>query len=218
MSNSMKRLVVLISGSGSNLQALIDTLHAEPSLPATLVAVVSNRADAYGLERAKQAHIAHEVVDHKAFASREAFDATLQARIDHYQPDYVLLAGFMRILTPAFVAHYEGRLLNIHPSLLPHYKGTHTHERVLADGQAKHGASVHFVTAELDGGPVIMQATIPVLANDTPDTLAQRLLIQEHRLYSTVMRLVVTDQIKLSKQGILFNNVVLDQPLTLAQH
>lgn len=212
---SNKRLVVLISGSGSNLQALIDQVHRNPEVPAEIVAVISNRSDAYGLERAKAANIATQVLDHKTFPSREAFDQVLQVLIDQYSPDYVILAGFMRILTVDFVNHYHGRMINIHPSLLPDYKGTHTHERILADGKTEHGASVHFVTAELDGGPVIMQVKIPVLPNDTPEVLAERLLMQEHRVYPEVVRLLVAGQVYLSTRGVEANGQVLTQPLVL---
>ncbi|WP_020560492.1 phosphoribosylglycinamide formyltransferase [Thiofilum flexile] len=211
-----KRIVVLISGSGSNLQALIDQVHQDPQVPADIVAVISNRPDAYGLERAKTAAIPAQVLDHKTFPSREAFDSALQALIDTYAPDYVILAGFMRILTADFVSHYHGRMINIHPSLLPDYKGTHTHERVLADGKAEHGASVHFVTAELDGGPVIMQVKIPVLPSDTPELLAARLLTQEHRVYPEVVKQLVNDRIVLGAQGIEVEGRLLTQPLLLA--
>ena len=159
-------VVVLISGSGSNLQALIDSV-AHDGNPARIAAVISNRADAYGLQRAKQAGIATELLDHKQFDGREAFDAALIQAIDAHQPDLVVLAGFMRILTPGFVQHYAGRLLNIHPSLLPKYKGLHTHQRALEAGDSEHGCSVHFVTEELDGGPLVVQAVLPVMADDT---------------------------------------------------
>ncbi|HLT64387.1 MAG TPA: phosphoribosylglycinamide formyltransferase [Pseudohongiella sp.] len=173
------RVVVLISGNGSNLQALIDY----PARNYNICAVISNRADAFGLQRAQNAGIPSEVLDHKGFESREAFDAALVQLIDRYQPDLVVLAGFMRILSSAFVQHYAGRLVNIHPSLLPTYKGTHTHQRVLDAGESRHGVSVHFVTEELDGGPVIIQAIVPVLAGDTAEILASRVARQEHRIY-----------------------------------
>lgn len=211
----IKRLVVLISGSGSNLQALIDQVHLIPEIPAEVVAVISNRADAYGLERATAAGISTQVLDHKAFPSREAFDQALQVLIDEYAPDYVVLAGFMRILTADLVNHYHGRMINIHPSLLPDYKGTRTHERVLADAKTEHGASVHFVTAELDGGPVIMQVKIPILPHDTPESLAQRLLTQEHRLYPAVVKLLANEQVCLGIQGIELDGQLLTQPLIL---
>jgi phosphoribosylglycinamide formyltransferase-1 len=190
------RIVVLISGSGSNLQALIDAA-TEPAWPGAIVAVISNRADAFGLERAGRAGIATAVVDHKAHASREEFDSALIAAIDRHSPDLVVLAGFMRILTPGFVRHYQGRLLNIHPSLLPKYPGLHTHQRALEAGDQEAGASVHFVTEELDGGPVIVQARVSVEPGDTADTLAARALGQEHRIYPLAARLVLEGRVRL---------------------
>lgn len=181
------RTVVLISGSGSNLQALIDAC-AAPDYPAEIVAVISNRADAYGLIRAQENKIETAVLDHQPFASREAFDAQLQQLIDRYTPDLVVLAGFMRILTPALVSHYLGRMLNIHPSLLPLYPGLHTHRRALEAGDREHGATVHFVTPELDGGPPVVQASIPIEAGDTEESLAKRVLIQEHVIYPLAVR------------------------------
>ena len=176
------RLVVLISGSGSNLQAFIDATQ-NGSLNARICAVISNRADAYGLERAAEAGIAAEAIDHRQFDSREAFDAELLARVQHYQPDLIILAGFMRILTPVFVSPLQGRLLNIHPSLLPKYPGLHTHQRALDAGDAEHGVTVHFVTQELDSGAPIVQAKVPVLPGDDATMLAQRVLKQEHIIY-----------------------------------
>jgi phosphoribosylglycinamide formyltransferase-1 len=183
------RLVVLISGGGSNLQAFIDAA-ADPAYPCEVVAVISNRAGVFGLERAARAGIPAEVLDHTAFASRDAFDTALADRIDAHAPDIVILAGFMRILTPGFVARYDGRLLNIHPSLLPKYPGLHTHQRAIDAGDAEAGATVHLVTEELDGGPVILQARVPVLPGDTADTLAARVLAEEHRIYPEAARLV----------------------------
>jgi len=183
------RLVVLISGGGSNLQAFIDAA-ADPAYPCEVVAVISNRAGVFGLERAARADIPAEVLDHTAFASRDAFDTALADRIDAHAPDLVILAGFMRILTPGFVARYDGRLLNIHPSLLPKYPGLHTHQRAIDAGDAEAGATVHLVTEELDGGPVILQARVPVLPGDTADTLAARVLVEEHRIYPEAARLV----------------------------
>ncbi|BAN50185.1 phosphoribosylglycinamide formyltransferase [Metapseudomonas resinovorans] len=193
-------VVVLISGSGSNLQALIDSTTGGDH-PARIRAVISNRADAYGLERAKIAGIETRVLDHKAFADREAFDAALVQAIDAYAPQLVVLAGFMRILTPGFVRHYQGRLLNIHPSLLPKYKGLHTHQRALEAGDAEHGCSVHFVTEELDGGPLVVQALIPVESNDTPESLAQRVHVQEHRIYPLAMRWFAEGRLRLGPSG-----------------
>ena len=192
-------VVVLISGSGSNLQALIDSLGADN--PARIGAVISNRADAYGLTRAQNAGIATAVLDHQAFDGREAFDAALIDAIDAYRPDLVVLAGFMRILTPAFVQHYHGRLLNIHPSLLPKYKGLHTHQRARADGEAEHGCSVHFVTEELDGGPLIVQAVVPVQPGDTAEQLASRVHIGEHHIYPLAVRWFAEGRLRLGAQG-----------------
>lgn len=181
------RTVVLISGSGSNLQALIDAC-ANADFPAEVVAVISNRADVYGLTRAQNHGIPTEVLDHRRFDSRETFDAALQQLIDSYAPDLVVLAGFMRILTPELVTHYLGRMLNIHPSLLPLYPGLHTHRRALEAGDISHGATVHFVTPELDGGPAVVQAEVPVEAGDTEEILAKRVLAKEHVIYPLAVR------------------------------
>lgn len=196
------QVVVLISGNGSNLQAIID--HSA-SGGYRLAAVISNRADAFGLQRATLAHIPNRVIDHKAFSSREAFDAELMQTIDEFKPDLVVLAGFMRILSSGFVAHYAGRLLNIHPSLLPAYKGTHTHQRVLDANESLHGASVHFVTPELDGGPVIRQAVIAVMAGDTADTLARRVATEEHKIYPEVVEWFARGRLFMDADGILLD-------------
>ena len=179
----MKRYVILISGRGSNMEALLDA-----RLPGVCAAVISNRADAAGLDFAASRGIATAVIDHRAFASREAFDAVLAAAIDRHAPDLVLLSGFMRILSEGFVRHYEGRLLNIHPSLLPAFPGIRTHAQALAAGVRLHGCSVHFVTPALDGGPIIAQAAVPVQAGDDVASLAARVLAEEHRLYPRVAR------------------------------
>ena len=181
------RVVVLISGSGSNLQALIDGV-AAGELPIEIVAVISNRPGVLGLERAAKANISAEVLDHKAYAHRESFDRVLQEKIDSYQPDLIVLAGFMRILTAEFTQHYEGKMLNIHPSLLPKFQGLHTHERAIDAGETHHGVTVHFVTAELDGGPAIIQAAVPVLADDDANTLAKRVQRQEHVIYPLAVK------------------------------
>lgn len=185
----MLSIVVLVSGSGSNLQAIIDSI-AAGHLKARIAGVLSNKADAYGLVRAQQAGIATAVLAHTAYADRESFDAAMMAKIDDWQPDVVVLAGFMRILTPGFVQHFEGRLVNIHPSLLPKYKGLHTHKRALENGDSEHGCSVHFVSAELDGGPVIGQAVVPVLPGDNETLLTERVHKSEHRLYPEVLVLM----------------------------
>lgn len=188
--------MVLVSGSGSNLQAFIDASR-DPAYPCRIVAVLSNRAGARGLERAREAGIPAETLEHAGFASREEFDAELARRIDRHAPDLVILAGFMRILGDGFVRHYAGRLMNIHPSLLPLYPGLHTHQRAIAAGDAEHGATVHFVTEELDGGPAIVQARVPVLAGDTPETLAARVLAREHVIYPIAARLYAEGRLRL---------------------
>jgi phosphoribosylglycinamide formyltransferase-1 len=182
----MKNIVILISGGGSNMAAIVRSAQREDwnkSLDAKVAAVISNRADAAGLAFAREQRIATEVVDHKGHATREAFDAQLAAAIDRHQPALVVLAGFMRILTPGFVARYEGRLLNIHPSLLPAFPGLHTHQRAIDAGCKFAGATVHQVTAQLDHGPILAQAVVPILAGDSADALAARVLTQEHLIY-----------------------------------
>lgn len=206
-------VVVLISGSGSNLQALIDSVSHDGN-PARIAAVICNRADAYGLERAKQAGIATGLLDHKQFDGRDAFDAALIQTIDAHQPDLVVLAGFMRILTPGFVQHYAGRLLNIHPSLLPKHKGLHTHQRALEAGDSEHGCSVHFVTEELDGGPLVVQAVLPIKADDTAESLARRVHQQEHQIYPLAVRWFAEGRLRLGAQGAMLDG----QPLPASGH
>jgi len=201
-------VVVLLSGTGSNLQALIDSNDVKDS-PANIRAVISNRADAYGLQRAKDAGIDTRVLDHKAFEGREAFDAALIEVIDEFKPQLVVLAGFMRILSADFVRHYQGRLLNIHPSLLPKNKGLHTHQRALEAGDGEHGCSVHFVTEELDGGPLVIQAVIPVESDDSPHSLAQRVHAQEHRIYPLAVRWFAEGRLSLDEQGALLDGQLL---------
>lgn len=182
----MKNIVILISGGGSNMAAIVRAAQQQDwaqRLGVRVAAVISNKADAKGLELARAQCIATEVLDHKQFASRDAFDTALAALIDQYDPALVVLAGFMRILSPGFVAHYEGRLTNIHPSLLPAFTGLHTHQRAIDAGCKFAGATVHLVTAELDVGPILDQAVVPVLPQDTADTLAARVLSQEHLIY-----------------------------------
>lgn len=179
---SKARIAVLISGRGSNMMALVEAAR-DKAYPAEIVCVVSNRADAKGLEFAAANGIATKVIDHKGFATREDFEAALDQYLGSMHVEAVALAGFMRVLTAKFISGWDGRMLNIHPSLLPAYKGLHTHERAIADGAKVHGCSVHLVTPELDGGPVLLQAEVPVLPDDTPDTLAARVLTEEHRLY-----------------------------------
>ncbi len=198
-------VVVLISGSGSNLQALIDSQAKDN--PARIRAVISNRADAFGLTRAQDADIPTAVLDHKAFDGRDSFDAALMEVIDEHAPDLVILAGFMRILTPGFVRHYQGRLLNIHPSLLPKYKGLDTHRRALEAGDSEHGCSVHFVTEELDGGPVAIQAALAVEPGENIEQLTQRVHSAEHQIYPLAMRWFAEGRLRLAEQGAMLDDV-----------
>ncbi len=191
-----QKVVILISGRGSNMQALL-----EAKLPCSIAAVISNRADASGLEFARANGIPTAVVSHRDFHDRESFDAALANEIDRHQPDWVVLAGFMRILTPDFVTRYTGRLINIHPSLLPSYTGVNTHERALQDGVKLHGCTVHFVTADLDHGPIIIQAAVPVLADDTATTLAARVLHEEHRVFPQSVRWLCEKKVWLDATG-----------------
>jgi phosphoribosylglycinamide formyltransferase-1 len=197
--DSRLRVVALISGGGSNLQALIDAQVG--GLPIHVAAVISNRADALGLERARRHGIPAEILSHHGYPNRETYDADLQCLVDRHAPGLVVLAGFMRILTPAFVNHYRGRMFNIHPSLLPKFRGLHTHQRAVDAGEMEHGASVHFVTAELDGGPVILQARVPVLADDDAAKLAARVLEQEHLIYPTAVRWFAEGRLTLGEDG-----------------
>lgn len=197
---SRKKLVILISGSGSNLQAFIDQC-ASGALDADIACVISNKADAFGLQRAAKAGIATQVIDHKAYSSREAFDTALAAAIDAFQPDLVILAGFMRILTPGFVDHFLGRLVNIHPSLLPKFTGLHTHQRAIDAGESHGGATVHFVTAELDGGPAIVQASVSIEAGDTAETLAKKVLQVEHVIYPLAAQWFLQGRLLLHTDG-----------------
>lgn len=192
----MKRIVILVSGRGSNMEAMIAARNAG-ELPVEIAAVISNRPDAKGLETAARAGIATRSLDHKAYSGREAFDAALAECIDGFSPDLVVLAGFMRILSEGFVRRYEGRLINIHPSLLPAFPGLHTHQRALEEGVRIHGCTVHFVTPALDHGPVIVQAAVPVLDDDSEDSLSARVLRQEHRIYPLAVRWFVEGRLRL---------------------
>ncbi len=202
-------LVALISGRGSNLKAIIDA--ADPLLE--IRAVISNRPQAKGLLYAQQAGIANDVLDHTLFKSRIDFESALQTRIDYYQPKLLILAGFMRILSPKFVAHYQSRFINIHPSLLPAFRGLQTHKRVLESGMKEHGASVHFVTEDLDAGSVIIQARIPVLPNDNEESLAARVLQEEHRIYPQAIHWFAQGRLQLQGQRALLdgNPIILDK-------
>jgi phosphoribosylglycinamide formyltransferase 1 len=193
---AMKRIVILISGRGSNMQAIVNTAHAE-SWPAQIAAVISNRADAEGLAFAAAHHIPTAIVISKDYPERAAFDAALRSVIDAYAPDLVVLAGFMRILTAPFAEHYAGRLLNIHPSLLPSFPGLDTHRQALQAGVKLHGASVHFVTSALDAGPIVAQAAVEVLPDDDEAALAARVLAQEHVIYPRAVRWFIEDRLRL---------------------
>lgn len=192
----MRKLVILISGRGSNMQALLNA-----SLPARIAAVISNRHDAAGLDIAARLGVPTRVVEHRQFASREDFDTALARVIDEFGPDYLLLAGFMRILGDAFVNRYQGRLVNIHPSLLPAFPGVRTHARALEEGVRVHGCTVHFVTPQLDHGPIIIQAAVPVLEDDTEDSLAARVLAQEHRIFPQAVRWLCESRVTVDAEG-----------------
>jgi phosphoribosylglycinamide formyltransferase-1 len=192
----VRTLVILISGRGSNMEAML-----QAALPARIAAVISNRADAAGLAIAAQHGVPARVVEHRQFASRDAFDAKLAEVIDEYAPDYVLLAGFMRILGEAFVSRYPERIVNIHPSLLPAFPGVHTHARVLAEGVRVHGCTVHLVTPRLDHGPILIQAAVPVRADDTEDSLAARVLEQEHRIFPQAVRWLCEGRVSVDAAG-----------------
>lgn len=194
----MKRIVILISGRGSNMEAIVRACR-EQAWPASVDAVIANRPDAAGLAFAAAHGIATAVVDHRSQASREAFDAALAVAVDRHAPDLVVLAGFMRILGPAFVRRFEGRLLNIHPSLLPSFPGLHTHRRVLESGCKLSGATVHFVTADLDHGPIVMQSIVPVHPDDTEDSLAARVLATEHRIYPKAVSWCVRERVRVER-------------------
>lgn len=204
------RIVVLLSGSGTTLQSMIDA-----ELPATIAAVISNQPDAFGLERAEEVNIPTKTLRHNNYASRDAFDTDLQQLIDTYQPDLVVLAGFMRILSDQFVSHYTGRLINIHPSLLPKYKGMHTHQRVMDNGEPLHGSSVHFVNSELDGGPVLLQARLPVLPSDSVESLELRIKTKEHLIYPTAIRWFVEGRIKLIDNEIYMDDKKMNGPVVM---
>lgn len=200
-------VVILISGRGSNLRAIIEETRAG-RLPIEIRAVVSNNPDAEGLTYARTARLTTETLDHRVFADRNAFDQALSQIIDRYNPELVVLAGFMRILGQDFIRYYAGRLLNIHPSLLPAFKGLNTHARALEAGAAEHGASVHFVTNDLDGGPVIAQGRVPVQPGDTPETLAERVLAEEHRLYPLAIRWFVEKRLSIRDGQVLLDGAI----------
>ena len=212
MTNVTKKVVVLISGSGSNLQALMDKLHQQQiqDQQVEIVAVISNKADAYGLQRATDANIPAILVESKGVASREQYDALLAAELDKLQPDLILLAGFMRILTPDFVNQYQGKMLNIHPSLLPKYPGVNTHQRAIDAGDKEHGATVHFVTPELDSGPTVLQAKVPIFSEDTAQDLSDRVLTQEHQIYALAAAWFITNRLTMKGQQAFLDGKALD--------
>ena len=204
------RILVLISGSGSNMQAIAEAC-AKKEIDADIVGVISNRPAVMGLDRAAQFQIPSKVVDHTEFSTREEFDANLIRAIDEFEPDLVVLAGFMRILTPDFVRRYKGRLLNIHPSLLPKYKGLHTHQRALEAGDKEHGVTVHFVSEDLDGGPNVIQAVVPVLDGDDEGQLKTRVQQQEHVIYPIAVKWFVEGRISMIKGDAYFDNNALPE-------
>ena len=211
MQSSGLNIVVLISGSGSNLQAIIDAI-ATQQLQANIQAVISNRPGVKGLQRAQAANIPALTLDHKEFASREAFDQKLMQTIDQYQPDLIILAGFMRILTDELVEHYNGRMLNIHPSLLPEFKGLNTHQRALQAGVKQHGVSVHYVSNELDGGPLVLQAVIDVTESDTAESLQQRIHQQEHIIYPMAIEWIAQKRLEMIDKQVYLDKQALHTP------
>lgn len=206
-----KSIVILISGGGTNLQAIIDAVD-QGVINADIAAVISNRADAGGLKRAQAAQIDTVVVDHKDYSDRLAYDQALITAIDRFNPDLIVLAGFMRILSETFIDHYQDRILNIHPSLLPELKGLHTHRRALEASKKVHGASVHFVSNELDSGPVVIQAEVPVLDNDTETSLAERVLQQEHIIYPQAIAWYIDGRLKVDGNTVLLDGTQLNKP------
>ena len=212
----MKRLAVLISGQGRNLQAILDASAAE-KLPADIVCVISSRGNVGGLERAREAGVATEVVSHKEYVDRERFDAALAVTLNSYKPDIIALAGFMRVLGNDFIRKFRGRMVNIHPSLLPRHPGLHTHRRVLEAGDPEHGASVHFVTEELDGGPVVIQGRFSVKPQDSEQTLADRVMRDvELKIFPQALAWMARDELRLDRGTVMFRGQRLTQPLTLA--
>jgi len=208
-------IVALISGGGTNLQAIIDA-SARDEFNGQIKAVISNRADAYGLKRAEAASISTEVVDHTLHENRTSFDQELKRCVSKYHPGLIVMAGFMRILTEEFINPFQGRMFNIHPSLLPQYRGLHTHRRALEAGDKQHGCSVHFATNELDGGPIVLQASVPVLKDDTPESLAKRVLQKEHIIYPLCIKWFCEGRIAMLDGRVIMDGRPLDNPLTLS--
>jgi len=211
MNNRPFKVVILISGNGSNLQAIID--EQKNNLPIEICAVLSNKADAYGLERAKKADIPVIFINHSEYPDRESFDQAMQTEIDKLAPDLIVLAGFMRILSDAFVNHHLGKMINIHPSLLPDYRGLNTHQRVIDDKKKIHGVSVHYVTPELDGGPVILQSQVTVDENDTAETLAKKVQVAEHHIYPLAIKWIAEGKIKFENNQISHEGLPLNSPI-----
>lgn len=208
---AQKSIVVLVSGNGSNLQAIIDDI-AQQKINAKISAVIANQETAYGLTRAKNSAIPAIYIGHKSFANREEYEAKMASCIDDFTPDLIVLAGFMRILTPSFVEHYKGRMLNIHPSLLPKYKGLDTHQRAIDAKDREHGASVHFVTPELDGGPVVLQSKVPIFAQQETQELADRVQQQERQMYPLVIKWFCDDRLKMiDNKAVLDNQILADE-------
>ena len=207
-------IVALISGGGTNLQAIIDAI-AHKTIDGELRAVISNEVDAYGLQRARDASIVTEVIDHRGFENRISFDQELRRRVSRYEPELIVMAGFMRILTEEFIDAFEGRIFNIHPSLLPKYRGLHTHQRALDAGETLHGCSVHFATNELDGGPIILQATVPVHRDDTASSLAARVLKKEHIIFPLCVHWFCEGRVTMRNGMALFDGQALNKPLLL---
>jgi phosphoribosylglycinamide formyltransferase-1 len=207
---AQKSIVVLVSGNGSNLQAIIDDI-SRLKINAKISAVIANQETAYALTRAENAGIPAIFIDHKIFASREEYDNKMASCIDEFTPNLIVLAGFMRILTPAFVEHFKGRMLNIHPSLLPKYKGLHTHQRAIDAKDKEHGASVHFVTPELDGGPVVLQSKVPVFDQQDVLELADRVQQQERQMYPLVIKWFCEDRLKMINNRAVLDNQILDE-------
>lgn len=208
----MIKIAVLVSGSGSNLQALIDA-----KLSGQIVGVISNKPDAYALERAKQAGITTAVIEHKQYPNRETFDAVMHQQLIDWEIDLVILAGFMRILSAEFVHAWEGKMLNIHPSLLPHYKGMHTHQRVLHTGDVLHGCTVHFVTVELDAGQALAQGILTVKCSDTAESLAQRVHVLEHLIYPQAVEWICNGAIRYTKDGVILRGQPMLEPIQFSR-
>lgn len=209
------KLGILISGRGSNMQALVDSC-ADPDFPAEVALVISNRNDAGGLETARAAGVATKVIDHKAYDDRDSFEQDLHSALQDAGVDLVCLAGFMRLLNPDFVGRWRDRMINIHPSLLPAYKGLNTHERALEDGVKFIGCTVHFVRAEMDTGPIIAQAVLPVLPDDSPDSLADRVLLQEHVIYRAAVRAIAEKRVRVTDQRVVIDNITAEDTVLIS--